>query len=492
MSIIPKTTSNTSKIIVDVLNVDSFSSSTITADGITSNTSITTPYLYARQVFTSDILITKKINTLNTTDNIDLYITNSGIINIGSNYSTSNLNGIVNIPYLYATQAYTSNGLITKKINTLNTTDNIDLFISNSGIINIGGNYSKSNLNGLVNIPYLNSTYFNNIVSSKLLYSDISSNITIDSNVNVKLTTNSTSIGYGASGSVQSPNSVSIGYLCGYSNQGTNSVALGNQSGKYDQGYNSVCIGESCAQTSQGITSVAIGSFSGQVIQGAGCVAIGKNSGRYAQGASSVALGNSAGVNNQHANSIIINATGLTVDSITPSACYIAPIKDISGVILNSIPLYYNTITKEVHSRALTGFMLKSNLIAQTISNNTDTAVLFPDIIRSVGDIGLTYNAGTFTNNTGTTLTLLVNATVTFASNSTGARVSYILHSFNGFVSIMNTPANVGATTSHVLSSVLCLYATEFFVVKVVQTCTTTLDINASSGKPYISIKVIN
>ena len=62
---------------------------------------------------------------------------------------------------------------------------------------------NKSNLTiNSLNIDSFTTTIFNNKLASKIVYSDISSNITIDNNVYVKLTTNATSIGYGAGGGV--------------------------------------------------------------------------------------------------------------------------------------------------------------------------------------------------------------------------------------------------------------------------------------------------
>jgi hypothetical protein len=118
----------------------------------------------------------------------------------------------------------------------------------------------------------------------------------------------------------------------------------------------------------------------------------------------------------------------------------------------------------------------------QTILSSTDTTVLYDTVVTTVGDIGLTLSAGTFTNNTGAQLILDVSYQVAFALSSNGSRVAYIglgtpfSSSRRG---MLDLPASTDFT---ILSSAakIVLAANASFYVAVWQNSTASLGINGA------------
>ena len=203
---------------------------------------------------------------------------------------------------------------------------------------------------------------------------------------------NSVAIGYAAGNLTQGTESVAIGTQAGTSSQGNTTVAIGKDAGNSNQGDDSVAIGREAGKTFQDVSAVAIGGFAGNSNQGSGAVAVGAGAGNSNQTAGAVALGNSAGnlnqnVNavaigwaaardnqdayaiaigdhagfdtqgqdaiaigrnagrvNQHANSIILNATGLNLNSDDVSRLFIDPVRENATDRL----MFYNITTKEV------------------------------------------------------------------------------------------------------------------------------------------------
>jgi hypothetical protein len=222
----------------------------------------------------------------------------------------------------------------------------------------------------------------------------------------------SVAIGYQCGETNQGAVSVAIGYIAGKTNQNDAAVAIGNQAGAYDQDYSSVAIGEAAAETNQGYTAVAIGAQAGNANQGNNAIAIGNiagqedqssnaiaignyaggdtqgigtiaigyytaslNQGNYAtalgynagetnqssnaiaignsaaennQGTYAIAIGTLAGVSSQHANSIILNATGLDLNSPAASSFTVKPVRQLNDAVTNV--LQYNTTTGEISS----------------------------------------------------------------------------------------------------------------------------------------------
>jgi hypothetical protein len=104
-----------------------------------------------------------------------------------------------------------------------------------------------------------------------------------------------------------------------YWNTGTN---------KWEAGGNEVHIGCGAGKVNQGFSSIAIGNSAGQTNQGSDCIAIGEL----------------AGQTNQDNNTIILNSSGLALNSTNPNSFYVKPIRNAPGPLV----LCYNTGTCEI------------------------------------------------------------------------------------------------------------------------------------------------
>lgn len=120
---------------------------------------------------------------------------------------------------------------------------------------------------------------------------------------------------------------VAIGESAAQNNQGRFAVAIGNLAAQNNQGRSAVAIGDLAGQSDQSGNAIAIGYSAGTLSQKANAVAIGYEAGYQNQGLNSIAIGNQAGTNSQHDKTIVINATGLPLDSTDTSGCYIKPIR---------------------------------------------------------------------------------------------------------------------------------------------------------------------
>lgn len=167
--------------------------------------------------------------------------------------------------------------------------------------------------------------------------------------------------------------SIALGAYAGYQVQGATAIAMGFEAGYTGQGTNSIAIGTNAGKESQGGPtgfSIAIGDKAGSFNQGYKSIAIGNSAGNKRQGNNSIAIGHEAGydVNGltfQSDNSIIINASGASLVGVSGvSGLYVAPIRDISGITLESrLPLTYNTSTKEIFAMGLSGPIITGSLL---------------------------------------------------------------------------------------------------------------------------------
>lgn len=159
-------------------------------------------------------------------------------------------------------------------------------------------------------------------------------------------------IGYIAGNANQGENGVSIGFQCGTTSQGSHSVAIGSGAGTVSQGSRCVAIGSGSGDQQQGAGSIAIGHGAGYQEQGVGAVAIGQGAGQINQGDNSIAIGKNAGygVSNQQQqnNTIVLNASGGTVNAQFENSFYVAPIRDLHGIVTGFYPLLYNPLTHEI------------------------------------------------------------------------------------------------------------------------------------------------
>lgn len=165
-------------------------------------------------------------------------------------------------------------------------------------------------------------------------YGQGASSVAIGSAAGTGSTTAGTGQGIGA---------VAVGVSSGSNTQGASAVAIGNGAGSNTQGQNAIGIGVAAANNSQSSNAVAIGNNAGNLTQGDGCIAIGQTAGQTSQSLRAIAIGRSAGFTtqgeyaiavgalagqtNQHANSVIMNATGVALNSDGTSRFYVKPIR---------------------------------------------------------------------------------------------------------------------------------------------------------------------
>jgi hypothetical protein len=138
-----------------------------------------------------------------------------------------------------------------------------------------------------------------------------------------------TRIGSGSGGgtTINETNQIAIGEDSGYYDQGQDAIAIGRQSGWDSQSSNTVAIGTFAGAVNQSSNAVAIGYQAGNVNQSSNAVAIGHLAGGSSQGNDAIAVGHLAGSSWQPDNSIILNATGVALDSTTASSFHVKPVR---------------------------------------------------------------------------------------------------------------------------------------------------------------------
>ena len=155
-------------------------------------------------------------------------------------------------------------------------------------------------------------------------------------------------IGLGGGLTFQGSNCVAVGHQAGRHSQNTLGIAIGFSAGRTHQGTSAVAIGYLAGSLTQGQNAVAIGLNAGEIAQGNNSIALGYRAGTFTQGTNSIAIGFNAGLTSQPANSIVINSSGSTVNGITTSSCYIAPIRNVVTNSLTSNYLCYDDTNREV------------------------------------------------------------------------------------------------------------------------------------------------
>ena len=125
----------------------------------------------------------------------------------------------------------------------------------------------------------------------------------------------------------QSTQAVAIGISAGNTGQTAWATAIGYYAGQTAQGTQGVAIGYQAGNTSQKSGSVALGINAGQLSQGSSSIAIGSSAGQSTQGSQAIAIGLYAGQTSQHNNTIILNASGVALNSAQATSCYIAPVR---------------------------------------------------------------------------------------------------------------------------------------------------------------------
>ena len=90
--------------------------------------------------------------------------------------------------------------------------------------------------------------------------------------------------------------------------------------------------------------TISIGNYAGSSGQQNFSIAMGCEAGKTDQSKNAIAIGYKAGELNQHSQTIIINAQDASLNSVDPSAFYVAPIRQAANKQL----LYYDVFTKEI------------------------------------------------------------------------------------------------------------------------------------------------
>ena len=139
---------------------------------------------------------------------------------------------------------------------------------------------------------------------------------------------------------------VAIGQNAGTRNQGIRAVGVGQYAGSSNQGENAVAIGNSAGGNNQGVDGVAIGTYTSHMGSGANAIAIGKFAGRNAHAA----------------NSIILNATGVELNSDGTNRFFVKPVRNENNV--QSSLMQYNATTGEI-TYGFPGYAAGSTAIGQ-------------------------------------------------------------------------------------------------------------------------------
>lgn len=133
---------------------------------------------------------------------------------------------------------------------------------------------------------------------------------------------------------------------------------------------------------------------------------------------------------------------------------------------------------------------------AQTAATTTIVTVLFPTDIQSGSQTGITYNAGTFTNNRGCSIVCNISGVITFSGNATGFRALWIEHSSVsiGRLCTIDIPTNGSGTPIEPTSLPFSINAKfdngESFVCKVYHNAGSTLTLS-NSANAQTSITVL-
>jgi hypothetical protein len=199
---------------------------------------------------------------------------------------------------------------------------------------------------------------------------------------------NSIAIGTTAGNLFQGANGISVGYGAGLTSQGSAGIAIGVRAGQTSQGTTAISIGVSAGNANQGNGAVAIGSFAANNNQGLNSIAIGSLSGGNSQGRYSVAIGYQAGNSNIGNNTIILNATGIPLDTNATNSFFVAPIRNDNAGGGNI--LYYKSGSKEIvysNTFALSGTISATNIITNQISSDDSSYVNVHDGLNVQGNV---------------------------------------------------------------------------------------------------------
>ena len=240
-----------------------------------------------------------------------------------------------------------------------------------------------------------------------------------------------TNIILGRNANAQSSYGVALGNLALSDGYGI-AIGMETQAAGYDVNVGSFS-GKNHVTTDHGYR-VAVGAFAQQNANpgdetGVGAIAVGTLAGDANQGANAVAIGRYAGRNNQAATSIVLNATGVDLENVTPMSFVVKPIRQEA----QAQALYYNPATGEVTYEAAGG-------------GGGGLADLVDDTTPQLGG-DLDTNGNKITNSTG--VILQYSTTDRITTTSTGARVDGVLELAEGVNEQLSILTGATGTVDH-------------------------------------------
>ena len=181
-------------------------------------------------------------------------------------------------------------------------------------------------------------------------------------------------------------------------------------------------IGQNAGLTNQGQSAVAIGSGAGQTNQGPNSIAIGLNSDGI--GTSSVAIGYNATTSTY--NSAVALGTGAT--STANNSFVVSNVRTIAPVSANNtLPLLYNTTTKEVQYNNTTNLIFSDSMSGNSNMYNRLILVSGAAGVYSVPTAVVSFPATITIRNTDATAKSLTSLWGTFIQNYIVSSASYAL-----------------------------------------------------------------
>jgi len=218
----------------------------------------------------------------------------------------------------------------------------------------------------------------------------------------------SIAIGRNAGREGQYQRSIAVGAFAGRINQGERSVSIGNQAAQTGQGNDAICIGSQACYENQNNNGIAIGTNAGRLGQGKSAIALGNKAGKFGQAENTIAIGKQAGENYQNYGSIILNTSGVALESSNNNAVYIKPIRSVAH---RSNILAYSD---ECEVCVASNVGIAGDIVANAFFNHTGT-IIGGEGLQQVLEFG---NVSTNTITVGGIVTTTPKGTSTIATNT--------------------------------------------------------------------------
>ena len=175
-------------------------------------------------------------------------------------------------------------------------------------------------------------------------------------------------------------------------------VLLSNRFIVPDPTSNRIAIGQGAGLGNQYSNAIAIGYAAGSISQGTYSIAIGDRAGSSNQGTNAIAIGYYAGAETQHSNTIVLNATGVMLNTSNVNALYVAPIRP-DTTTTGIYGLGYNNTTKEIVKTAVNAVQTIGTATGISNTGSAQNPVISNTGIHSLEFVDpLLCNASTNTN----------------------------------------------------------------------------------------------